>query len=443
MKRILVLGAGRSSSALITYLLREAANHAWTVKVGDKSIDAARERVAGAGNAMAMTFDMDNVGQVEATLREADVVVSLLPPHYQPQLAKQCLKAGVHLFGASYLTEDVELLDEEARRKRLLFLTECGLDPGIDHMSLMRMIRNTRALGGQLSSVESFAGGLISKDTDPANPWRYKFTWNPRNVVMAGKGTSAFLFEGRRKQFTERELFTHTFGVHLPDGETLEGYVNRDSMRYLKIYGLNELQTFLRGTLRYPGFCEAWNLLVQLSCCNEDEKIDAMELTHGDFVRRYLRSAKKEIPVWKLLRDQFSLSAESHGVSCLNWSGFFEETPVGLKGVTPAQIVEHILDKKWRLRPGDHDRVVMWHRLKFTVDGKAREHVSWLDLVGANNQETAMAHTVGLPLGVAVKLFLEDRITLRGVRLPVDESIYDPVLDELEKEGIKFRSTAD
>jgi saccharopine dehydrogenase-like NADP-dependent oxidoreductase len=289
MKTILVLGAGRSSSALITYLLQQAAVHSWKILVGDVSEEAARQRIGGSTRGQALVFDIQQEQSSEAIIRSVDVVISLLPAHLHPLVAKHCLQNNKHLLTASYVSKEMQEFHAEAVAKNLILVNECGLDPGIDHMSAMQVINKIKAQGGKLISFDSFTGGLISPETAPENPWRYKFTWNPRNVVMAGQGTAKFLQEGQYKYIPYHQLFKRITPVTVPGLGEFEGYPNRDSLKYLDTYGLQGIQSMLRGTLRNKGYCAAWDVLVQLGCCDDSFAMEGVErLTHRDFINAFL-----------------------------------------------------------------------------------------------------------------------------------------------------------
>jgi len=438
MKNILILGAGRSSSSLIGYLLDKAAEKGWEITVGDFSESFAREKVGTSPRGKAIRFDInDEVSSAEA-VQNADIVISLMPAHLHVMVAKICLRLRKHLFNASYVTGEMKSFDGEARDKGLLFLNECGLDPGIDHMSAMQLIDRIKATGGSLISFESFTGGLIAPETDPENPWRYKFTWNPRNVVMAGQGTAKFLQNGSFKYIPYQQLFQRITHVTVPGFGDYEGYANRDSLKYLDTYGLQNIKTMLRGTLRNKGYCGAWNVLVQLGCCDDSysmEKVD--KLTHRDFLNSFIDTIDSE-SLEKRISTLFGLSASGEEMKRLQWSGLFSEELVGLQSGTPAQILEHILLKKWKLNDGDKDFIVMWHRFVYEQDGRKKEIQSYLTATGKDERETAMAKTVGLPLAIAADLLIEGKISSRGVVIPTVKEIYDPILETLRKFDIRF-----
>lgn len=438
MKRVLVLGAGRSSAALIGYLLHEAATHHLNITVGDFSLAAARERVGNHPRGQAIAFDINQAQASEAEIAAADVVISLLPANLHPHVAALCLKQKKHLLTASYVSDEMKGLHDAALRNNLLFLNECGLDPGLDHMSAKQVMDRIRKAGGRITSFESFTGGLIAPETDPENPWRYKFTWNARNVVMAGQGTAKYLLNGEYKYIPYQQLFSRTTSVTVPGYGSYEGYANRDSLKYIEAYGLQGIQTMLRGTLRHEGFCSAWNALVQLGCCDDTYPMELVEaMTHRAFLNAFLDDDGKRT-VEQKLAAVMDWQPDSPEMQKLKWSGLFSEEPVGLKQGTPAQILEHILNKKWKLAPADKDMIVMWHRFGYEQNGRQKEIQASLVVKGDDSIHTAMAKTVGLPLGIAALCLLQDKIKTRGVALPIVPEIYEPVLSELSKIGIEL-----
>lgn len=441
MKTILVLGAGRSSSALITYLLQQAAVHSWKILVGDVSEDAARQRIGGSTRGQALVFDIQQEQRSEAIIKSVDVVISLLPAHLHPLVAKHCLQNQKHLLTASYVSKQMQEFHAEAVNKNLVFVNECGLDPGIDHMSAMHVINKIKAQGGKLISFDSFTGGLISPETAPENPWRYKFTWNPRNVVMAGQGTAKFLQEGQYKYIPYHQLFKRLTPVTVPGLGEFEGYPNRDSLKYLDTYGLQGIQSMLRGTLRNKGYCAAWDVLVQLGCCDDTFAMEGVErMTHRDFINAFL-NYDSQLMVEEKLCLAFKIQPNGPEMQRLRWSGFFDRELIGLKEGTPAQVLEHILNKKWKLKSEDKDQIVMWHRFVFMLHDQKKEIQASLVSTGDDATYTAMAKTVGLPLGIAAKLILQDKITSKGVVIPVIQEMYDPILKELGEMGIALEET--
>lgn len=435
-KSILVLGAGRSSSALISYLIGHSKKHDLVITVGDVSLEAAQERVG--TQATAIHFDIMDMNRSRLAIQSADVVISMIPASLHPQVARICLSLNKHLLTASYVSEEMKSFHEEAVARGLLFLNECGLDPGIDHMSAMQLIDGIKEKGGELLSFESFTGGLIAPETDPDNPWRYKFTWNPRNVVMAGQGTAKFLQQGQFKFISYQQLFKRITPVTVPDYGEYEGYANRDSLKYREAYGLQHIQTMLRGTLRNKGYCSAWNILVQLGCTDDSYLMEGVaSMSHRDFINSFLDFDRHQSVEEKMI-TQFNLRKDGPEFQRLSWSGFFSKEKIGLEKGTPAQVLEHILNKKWKLNLADKDFVVMWHRFVFNQEGKEKEIQASLVAKGDDSTNTAMAKTVGLPLAIAAKLLLENKIKTRGVAIPTTKDFYEPILDELKGLGIEL-----
>jgi len=439
MKKILVLGAGRSSSACIAYLINHALTHDWQITVGDVDESSAKEKIGSSMKATAISFNIENLEASRAAINKVDVVISLIPAALHPLVAKLCLAERKHLLTASYVSEEMKSLDSDAKSNGLLFLNECGLDPGIDHMSAMQVINKIKSEGGKLVSFESFTGGLIAPETDLENPWRYKFTWNPRNVVLAGQGTAKFLQNGKFKYIPYQQLFSRTTSINVADLGQYEGYANRDSLKYVEAYGLQECKTVIRGTLRNKGYCQAWNILAQLGCCDDSYPLDDVKsMSHKDFIQSFLETdSHGEQAICK----RFSISTDGEEMKRLRWSGFFSEEKIGLEQATPAQALEHILHKKWKLRPGDKDFIVMWHRFGYELNGKEKEVQAWLTATGEDERQTAMAKTVGLPLAIACKFLLEEKLVSRGVVMPLNKEIYEPVLGELKSLGIALKES--
>lgn len=434
MNRFLILGAGRSSSSLIRYVQLQAQKYGWRVTVGDQSLAVAQERLAGVGNGVAIRFDIHETQASAAAIAETDVVVSLLPAHLHILVARLCLQFGKHLLTASYINPEMDALNVAAREKALLFLNECGLDPGIDHMSAMQVLDRIRDSGGRIVSFESFTGGLIAPETAPDNPWRYKFTWNPRNVVVAGQSTAKYLLNGTYQYIPYHQLFRRITPV-VVEGVGYEGYANRDSLKYREAYGLQDVQTMLRGTLRHEGFCSAWNVLVQLGCCDDSYEMEQVsKMTHRSFLQSFVTTG--DLTLEEALCRFLSLERSGPEMSRLSWSGFFDNEPVGLDAGSPARVLEAILLKKWTLAADDKDLVVMWHRFVYELNGKRKKVIATLKSTGLNAVDTAMARTVGLPLGIAACLLMKGEIATRGVAMPVTRDIYEPVLRELRDAGI-------
>lgn len=436
MKKILLLGAGRSTNSLIGYLKITASEKGWAVRVGDYSEELARKKVQHSANASAFRFDVFDEAQRRKEIKQADVVISMLPAHLHYHVARDCIALGKNMTSASYISDEIKSLHAEAEKKGVTILKECGLDPGIDHMSAMRVIDVIKAKG-ELQAFETFTGGLLAP-SDKDNPWQYKFTWNPRNVVLAGQGGVKFLQEGRYKYIPYHRLFSRTEIVHIPGHGYFEGYANRDSLKYVNVYHLKGIRTLYRGTFRRPGFCRAWNIFVQLGATDDSYEMEQVAtMTHRQFINSFLAYNPHDSVELKLAH-YMNIGLESEEMYRLKWLGVFADEPVGLEHGTPAQILEHILMKKWKLEPDDHDMIVMWHKFDFLENGIKKQIQSHLVVEGESQEETAMARTVGLTLGIVTRLLLEGKIKTKGVIAPIHREIYEPTLKELEKNGIAF-----
>lgn len=438
MKQILILGAGRSSSSLIKALIADAENNDWHVIVGDVNLELAQSKVARSSVAKAISFDIFDEESSKKIIAEADLVVSMLPAAFHIHVAKICASLGTNMLTASYLSDEIEALSSQFEENGALLVMEMGLDPGIDHMSAMKVLDSIKDEGHELTSFETFTGGLIAP-SDEDNPWKYKFTWNPRNVVLAGQGNVKFIQEGRYKYIPYHRLFERTEVIHIPGHGYFEGYANRDSLIYLDSYRLEGIKTLYRGTLRRPGYCKAWNTFVQLGATDDTYEMEGVgRMTHRQFINSFLQFNPSDSVELKIAH-YLNIGLESEIMYKLKWLDIFEETPVGLDKGTPAQILEHILKKKWAIKDDDKDMIVMWHKFDFIDNGKPRQIQSHMVVFGENNIDTGMSKTVGLPLAITAKLVLQGKINLKGVHIPTKKALYEPVLNELENMGFEFQ----
>jgi saccharopine dehydrogenase (NADP+, L-glutamate forming) len=432
-KNIFLIGAGQSATILINYLLKTCEESDWHLTVGDANLELAQKKLEGHPSGRAIAFDVNDQEALADEVAKADIVVSMLPARFHIQVAEVCLKEGVHLVTASYISKEMMEMDKEAKEKNILFLNECGLDPGIDHMSAMKVLDAIRDQGGQITAFESFTGGLLAPNTAD-NPWNYKFTWNPRNVVLAGQGVVKFIQEGRYKYIPYNKLFRRTEMIHIPEYGYFEGYANRDSLKYLNLYGLEDIGTMFRGTLRRPGFCKAWDVFVQLGATDDTYEMEGVaSMTHRQFINSFLTYNPNDSIELKLAH-YLQLDLEGEEMHRLTWLDIFSEDLVGLDNGTPAQILQHILKKKWTMEEDEGDMIVMWHKFNYLLDGKEKEEHATFVMIGENQASTAMAKTVGLPMGIATKRILNGEISARGVLAPTIPGIYEPILDELTTE---------
>lgn len=439
MKKILLLGAGKSALVLLQYLSNHANQNQWEVEVGDVALEPLQEKVKDLIAIQPFAFDLNKPETFIPSIERSDLVISMLPASFHIAIAQYCLQFHKHLITPSYVSDEMWTLHEEAKNKGLIFLNEMGLDPGIDHMSAMKLIHHYKATGYSVTSFQSYCGGLIAPESD-TNPWHYKFTWNPRNVILAGQGKGGikYLEQGRDKYIPFYNLFKHVNTIELMGVGTFEGYPNRDSLKYLPVYGLEGVQTMIRGTLRKGGFCEAWDILVQLGMTDDSYDLHLpQDAVYKDFILAFLKDSSSSMhdSIEKTIHQK--VSAES--LQKIEWLGLFDNTkPLPAKG-SPAQILQAILEDKWKLSPHDHDMIVMIHTFELTSPkGEKKKTTSSLIVCGENATNTAMAKTVGLPIGIACKYILNGNWKKYGIILPITEDIYEPVLTELESFGIKF-----
>lgn len=440
MRKILILGAGRSASSLIHYLITHASQQDWRVTVADKDPAQAERMVAeGPEAARGLALDATDADARGALIAEHDLVISMLPAFMHMDVLKDCLCLGRHVITPSYAPDALWPMDAEFRAKGLIVLNEMGLDPGIDHMSAMRILDRVRRDGGRMEAFESYCGGLVAPESDD-NPWGYKFSWNPRNVVLAGQGgTARYIREGNVKYIPYHRLFKEAVRIAVPELGAFDGYANRDSLKYRKAYGLDEIPTLLRGTLRKAGYCAAWDAFVQLGCTEDGFAMElGADATYADYIDAFIpQSAGNDLSA--SVAKTLNRDADDEVMVKLAWLGLFDRKPIGAQGLSPAATLQRLLEEKWKLGPEDKDMVVMWHRFKYQAGGGHRELHASLAVIGQDQRHTAMARTVGLPIAMACKLVLNGNIKERGVLLPLSPDIYDPVLDELEQHGISFR----
>lgn len=441
MKNILVLGAGRSASSLIKYFLENSSKENWRVTVADVSEDLAKEKTANHPNSRAIAFDVNDKEQRIHEIGNSDIVISMLPPSMHIKIAKDCIALNKHMVTASYVSDEMKKLNSRAKKAGVILMNEVGVDPGIDHMSAMRVIDEVKESGGKMIQFESFTGGLVAPESDN-NPWNYKFTWNPRNVVLAGQGGAVkFIQEGQYKYIPYHKLFRRTEIIEIENYGKFEGYANRDSLKYRELYGLESIPTIYRGTLRRPGFSRAWDIFVQLGLTDDSYVMEGSEnLTYRQYLNSFLAYHPTDSVEIKLMMYMHLDQDDTVIMDKLKWLGLFDNTKkVGLKDATPAQILQHILEQKWKLEEHDKDMIVMWHKFIYELNGKKFDRESSLIVIGDDQIYTSMAKTVGLPVGICTKLILNGTINTPGVHIPVKKEIYSPILQELENFGIVFK----
>lgn len=442
MKNITLIGAGRSASSLIKYLLEQSLIYDFQLVVADQSLEIAQQKINNHPNGKAVALSLDQTELRQQLIQKSDVVISMLPAFMHTTIAEDCLAFGKHLVTASYISKEMKALDEQAKEKGLIFMNECGLDPGIDHMSAMKVIDEIREKGGKMLLFESFCGGLVAPESD-TNLWNYKFTWNPRNVVLAGQGGAAkFIQEGKYKYIPYHKLFRRTEFFHIEGYGKFEGYANRDSLNYRSIYGLDDILTLYRGTIRRVGFSRAWNMFVQLGMTDDSYIMeDSENMSYREFINSFLPFSHTDTVE---LKTRYMLGIEQDDEQwdmLVELDIFNPDKIVGLKEATPAQILEKILAESWKLAPEDKDMIVMYHKFGYELNGEKKQIDAKMVTIGEDQTYTAMAKTVGLPVGIVSLQILTGKIKTPGVQLPISKEVYEPVLAELEQQGIHFSET--
>jgi len=437
MKKILVIGAGLSSSYLIKYLLDHSKEQQWNITIADSDRSIAEEKVAGHSNGKAIEININDESKRKDLIQNHDLIISMLPASMHIQIAKDCLLFKRHLITASYISPEMHLLNTDAYKSGLLFLNECGLDPGIDHLSAMKIISQIKQMGGNIKSFKSFCGGLVSPEFDD-NPWNYKFTWNPRNVILAGQATARYLENGELKFIPPSRIFSQTENLSIAGYGDFECYANRDSLSYIQPYGIGNATTVLRGTLRRKGYSKNWNQLIKLGLTDDTFLIHhADKLSYREFVSAF--TPGHEIAnLENRVCDFLDIRIDSDTFIKLKWLGLFSDEKITLNEASPAQILQNLLQQKWKLQSGELDMIVMQHQLTFESDNGLKHITSSLVVKGEDQTLTAMAKTVGLPMAIAAKLLLGNQIKARGVIMPITKEFYEPILNELKNYGVGF-----
>jgi|SaaInl1SG_22_DNA_1037389.scaffolds.fasta_scaffold00540_23 saccharopine dehydrogenase-like NADP-dependent oxidoreductase len=440
MRTILIIGAGKSTAYLVKYLLDKSVAEQLHITLADKNIDFATKLIDHHPNGNAIAFDIFDEQQRTKEITKADIVVSMLPARFHIEVAKDCLTLNKNMVTASYVSKEMQALHKAVEAKGLLFLNEMGVDPGIDHMSAMQVIDRIKANGGEMILFESFTGGLVAPESDD-NLWNYKFTWNPRNVVTAGQGGAAkFLQEGKFKYIPYHRLFRRTEFLEVDGYGRFEAYANRDSLKYQSLYGLDAIQTLYRGTIRRVGFGKAWQIFIMLGMTDDSYTIeDSEHMSYRDFVNSFLPYSHTDSVELKL-RHQLKIDQDDIIWEKLEELDMFNPNKkVELQNATPAQILQKILMDSWTLQQDDKDMLVMYHKFGYELNGEKHQIDATMVCKGENQTYTAMAKTVGLPVAIATLKVLNKEIQEKGVKIPINKNIYEPILSELIKFDIIFK----
>jgi len=425
MKQVLVLGAGLVARPLVDYLM----NAGYKVLVATRTVSKAERIVGEHPNGMTKQLDIQDHKTLEKLVSGSDLVISLLPYIHHVTVAKLCLKHQKHMVTTSYVSEAMKVLDVEAKQKGVLLLNEIGLDPGIDHMSAMKIIHEVEDNGGEIISFTSYCGGLPAPEAN-TNPWGYKFSWSPRGVVMAAKNDAQFLQDGKVVRRPGTELFHTHESINIQGIGDFEGYPNRNSVPYVDIYDINSTKTLLRGTLRNKTWCEVWTKLGELGILDDNRKLDLKGKTYLDFL--------KDLTGGEDLHRYLDVTPDARVMENLRWLGMLEPNPIPLEEGTAMDVFCHKLEEKLTYGPGERDMIVLKHTfIAQYPDHKDRITSTFIDY-GIPNGDTAMSRTVAYPAAIGARMILEGKITERGVHIPIKPNIYEPVLEELENMGMEF-----
>ncbi len=420
MKSIVVFGAGKSATCLIDYLTRICTEQHWILTIGDADVEALKKKLVQSPAVIPVQVNVENSIERNALIRDADLVISLLPPDLHILIARDCVANSKNLLTASYIDDEIRKLSSRINDKNLFFLCEMGLDPGIDHMSAMQIIHRIQGTGGKISGFRSHTGGLVAPESDD-NPWHYKISWNPANLVKAGSAGAIYKESGKIKIVGYKNLFENTGLVEIKPLGKFAWYPNRDSLVYIPVYGLESAQSFIRTTLRHPDYCAAWLHLVRAGLTNDELPVP---------------STTRTIAAWSKPLLRFVDISNKHMYDQL---GLFENLPLPAGARTSAKILQVLLEEKWKMKETDRDMILMLHEFEYEQNNQTHFLRSSLVVKGENALRTAMAKTVGLPLGIAAKLILENKISLQGLHIPIIREIYEPVMEELALEGIQFQ----
>lgn len=440
MRKILVIGAGKSTSYLLDYLLGKAESEKLEITIGDINPDAISSEIANHKNCNVIGLDIFDAAERKNVIENSDIVISMLPARFHIKVAEDCVTLKKHLVTASYVSPELLALDKKVKENGLVFMNEIGLDPGVDHMSAMQVIDRIRDKGGKIILFESFCGGLVAPEHDN-NLWNYKFTWNPRNVVLAGQGgTAKFIQEGTYKYIPYHRLFRRTEFFEIEGYGRFEGYANRDSLNYREAYKLQDALTIYRGTMRRVGFSKAWNMFIQLGATDDTYAIENSEkMSYREFINLFLPYSPTDSVELKL-RHYLKLDQDDIRWDKLLELNIFDQTKkIGIPNATPAQALQKILEDSWTLKTEEKDMIVMYHKFGYELNGEKKQIDSKLVVTGENQTFTAMAKTVGLPVAMAALKILNGEINTPGVQIPISKEVYEPILKELESYGVNFK----
>lgn len=439
MNNILIIGAGRSSTALINYVLKEAEKHNWFVTVADIDPTLASSKIKRHKNARATWLDVSKNNDRKDLIMRTDLVVTLLPAHLHLEVAHDCIKFQKPIITSSYISREMYRLGDEARDRDLVFTGAQGMDPGLEHIAAKKRLDDIRAKGGKITAFRSYGGGLVAPESLGDNPWKFKFTWNPRNLVLMGQGTAQYLVKKKRKFIPYSRLFQSYDMVNVEGVGEFESYPNRDSLLHKDIFGLKDVPNILRGTLRYPNFCDGWHALINIGLTDGSYPIlNSDKLSFHEWMEAYLGNEQGG-SVKDRMANKLGITPTSQIMKQLEWLGLFSKRKIKVPIATPALLLEKILLDKWKLQPTDKDLVLMQHEFDYVLEGERKSLISTLQLKGKNSTDTALAKVIGLPMAILLKKVMTGEIKNMGSEVAMQKEVYDPVLAELENYGIVFK----
>ena len=432
-KKVVILGAGKSSSYLIKYLYSKRFDLDIDINIFS---DKYSNYLDSFKDINFQILDINDKNTLEQLINKTYILVSLLPPFMHYNIAKICSEKGINMITASYLDDKIKSLENSFKKSNSFLFMEMGLDPGIDHISAMNTIESIKKRG-EILEFESYTGGLIKYDINK-NPWGYKFTWNPMNVIIAGADGATYLSENKKKNIPYNKVFKDISEINLSNTESYEGYPNRDSLKYKKLYNLDGVKTLKRGTIRNKSFCKTWSILIDLGLTNNNQLLsNDYNMSYFDFFNYNLK-AKNLNELQDFLKLEFDISPSSQEYKNLKWSGFFSDKKFKLKKGNFSDYLLSILKDKWTLDNDDIDEIVMVHKFIFKIDMTLKKITSFLKVEGEDKTYTAMSKTVGLPIAVLIEHIINNDFNKSGIHLPFEKVIYKPVLERLSELGISF-----
>jgi len=436
VNHILVLGAGFVTRPLVAYLLKQPDTR---LTMATRTVEKARKVIGGHPNGTAVELNVDHREALEAVIKTADIVVSLLPWTHHLNVAKLCLAHKKHLVTTSYVKPEMAALDTEAKASGLLFLNEIGVDPGIDHMAAMQVIDGVKRRDGRIESFYSYCGGLPSLPSN-TNPFGYKFSWSPAGVLLAATNDGRYLKDGEIVEITGSGLFEHYWLIDVPGAGTYEAYVNRDALPYMEIYGITSARSMYRGTLRNISHCESWNYFKKIGLLDRERSFDFTSASPRRVIAALIGAKGDDIA--RDLAEFLGIPSYAVAIKKLAWLGLLDDTKLPLETAAPFDMFAHVLEKKLVYAPGETDLLIQHHEFVAAYPGGGKEKITATMVdTGIPGGDSSMSRTVGLPAAIGTRMMMEKKIRLTGVHRPVVPEIYGPVLSELSEMNIRLNET--